>query len=834
MNGSRCHSGLRRLTCIARLAVLLGFSLPAFSPLARAQTETVLYEFGSSIPTDGFEPSGALLMDRSGNLFGTTSGGGTAVLCPDPTGPSPCGTVFELVNSSGSYTEKVLYNFVGPPNDGDEPLSGLVMDSSGNLYGTTGYGGLEICGATSCGIVFELVKSSSGYTEQVLHQFAGTDGAFPLAGLIMDSSGNLYGTTNGGGAYGYGAVFELINASGTYTETVLYSFGGNASDSTYPVGGLLMDGAGNLYGTTSLDRGSYACGLSACGTVFELVKTSNGYTERMLYQFTGTDGANPQAGLIVDPSGNLYGTTQAGGVYGKGTVFELVNSDGQYAEKVLYSFGRTPADGTDPISSLVLDASGNLYGTTYQGGSTTACGGYGCGTVFELVNSSGNYAERLLHGFSGGSDGSSPMAALIIDSNGNLYGTTDLGGSSLQLGTVFTINPTAAAPDATLSTTSLFFSNQLINTSSPAQIITVTNSGKANLIFGPNAVALSGDEGTDFEIFSDLCSGTTVAPSATCTVSVTFAPLAAATDNATLTFFDNSVTSLQAVDLTGIGVLPNSPVVALSPASLSFSSQMAASSSTAQTVTLTNTGSAALNISNIFSTSGNFSQTNNCGTSVAAAASCVISVTFTPSTGGSLTGIISIQDNASDSPQGISLSGTGEDFSISLATGAPQSVTVSPGANASYSLSITPTGGFTQSLTLGCSGAPSLATCSVSPSSLTLNGTHALSLEVSVATAAPSIVWRVPHTPFGPIGAGVVCVFSLFALWLAARSGRTFRLRFACLTVLLAAGAMCSSCGGGSSSSQGSPGTPAGTYMLTITGTSGSLNNSVVLTLIVK
>ena len=814
------------------LLILLGVSVPA-----RSQTETVLYSFGST-PTDGYYPMGGLVVDSSGNLFGTTAEG-SDTLC-DLAEVYGCGIVYELVKSSNGYSEKVLYSFgsSSPASDGASPQAGLIMDAAGNLYGTTPYGGSPNClvdiGVDGCGTVFELVMSSTGYTENVLYTFTGPDGATPYAGLTMDSSGNLYGTTYNGGACEHGTVFELVKSSGGYTKKVLYSFGCTSTDGWYPYAGVTIDAVGNLYGTTE------SAGASGYGMVFELVNSSGTYVEKVLYSFggTATDGAYPVAGLLMDASGNLYGTTSQGGAYGKGTVFQLVNSSGTYMEKVLYSFGGTAADGNDPIASLLLDASGNLYGTTKLGGSTTACGGSGCGTAFELVNSSGSYAERLLHSFSGGSDGSNPAAALIMDSSGNLYSTTEVGGSSLQGGTVFTINPTAAAADATLSTTSLTFSNQLINTSSPAQTITVTNNGKANLIFGPDAVTLSGGQAMDFAISADLCSGTTVAPNATCTVSITFTPAIAATDTTTLTFFDNSVTSLQAASLTGIGVLANSPVVALSTPSLAFSTQMAATSSSPQTVTLTNTGSAALNISGISSTTTNFNQTNNCGTSVGAGASCVISVSFTPTTGGPLTGFISINDNAPGGPQSVSLSGTGEDFIIGLTTGAPQSVTVSPGGNANYSLSVTPTGGFSQTLTLGCNGAPSLATCSVSPSAVALDGTHAVSLTVSVTTTAGTlIVGRVSKTPFGLLGTGVVCLFilaSLFALWLAARNGKTFRLRLACLGMLLVAGVMCSSCGGGSGSSQGSPGTPAGTYTLTVTATLGNLTNSTELTLIVK
>ncbi len=436
-----------------RVSSFLAMTFMAFSTPVMAQMETVLYTFGST-PNDGYEPAAPLLMDGSGNLFGSTSGGGTAVLCPDPSGPNACGTVFELVKSSGNYTENVLYNFTGAPGDGDEPTAGLVTDSSGNLYGTTGYGGSGLCGATSCGTVYELVKSPSGYTEKVLYMFNGFDGAFPLPGLIMDSSGNLYGTTNGGGANGYGTVFELVNSSGNYTEKVLYSFGSSAADGTYPVSSLVMDAAGDLFGTTSEDGGPFSCGLISCGTVFELVNSAGSYAEKVLYTFSESDGANPLAGLIMDSSGNLYGTASNGGAYGLGTAFELTNTSGTYTEKVLHSFGGTPTDGAMPVASLLMDGSGNLFGTTKMGGSATLCDGQGCGTVFELFYSSGTYSEQVLHSFGGVGDGESPAAPLVMDTGGNLYGTTEVGGSSLSLGTIFEITPPATTP-----TTSTLSSN---------------------------------------------------------------------------------------------------------------------------------------------------------------------------------------------------------------------------------------------------------------------------------------------------------------------------------------------------------------------------------------
>lgn len=900
------------------LVAILGFSVPLI-----AQTETILYKFGNT-STDGFEPSAPLLIDSSGNLFGTTSAGGTAILCPDPSGLNSCGTVFELSKTSGNHTESVLYNFTGPP-DGDEPTAGLISDSFGNLYGTTGFGGSNACGASSCGTVFELVKSATGYTEKVLYEFTGFEGANPLAGLVMDASGNLYGTAEGGGTNGFGVVFELVNSSGIYTEKVLYNFGATAADGTFPVGDLLMDSAGNLYGTTSLDAGPFSCDLTACGTVFELVKSANGYTEKILHTFSGSDGANPGAGLIADSLGNLFGTTSKGGMHDSGTVFELFNSSGNYTEKVLYDFGGTSSDGTNPVASLLMDASGNLFGTTTGGGSATACGGFGCGTVFELVNAAGSYTEKILHGFGGVGDGENPAAALVMDSAGLLYSTTVVGGSSLSLGTVFEINPAAPAPAVTLSVSSLSF-DAVVSTSSVPQTVTVTNTGAANLIFGPSDVSLSGTNASQFTTSADTCSGQSIPPKATCSVDVTFTPTIAATETAALVFSDNAVVSVQQVSLTGLGLTPTAsvsisptrlifgnqtvstvsaaqpvtlmdtggtaltitaisasagftetnncgssvasdascvievsfspalggpqsglltvadnapaspqsvfllgtgispnPVVTLSPGNLTFPAQMASTISAAQTVTLTNAGGASLSISRISASAG-YSQTNNCGLSLAAGANCAINVSFAPTSGGLLSGTLSIVDSASGSPQLVTLSGTGEDFSVEPTSGSPLSVTVSPGATAKYSVNVAPLGGFNQTVTLACGGAPSLGSCSVSPTSASLDGTHTVVLTVSVTTTASTqIIRRGPKPPTSPPTI-LFILAGLFILWLVAGPRKTPSARLASLAIILLTVAIWISSGcGGNGSNPGSPGTPAGTYTLTVTGTSGNL-----------
>ena len=290
--------------------------------------------------------------------------------------------------------------------NGQSPKAGLIMDSSGNLYGTTDQGG-----ANGDGTVFEIAKGSGAIT--TLASFDGSNGADPLAGLIMDSSGNLYGTTDQGGptwnpnsgVYGDGTVFEL--AKGSRTITTLASF--NGTNGEYPYAGVIMDSSGNLYGTT------YEGGASGDGTVFELAKGSSTITT--LASFNGTNGEDPYAGVISDSSGNLYGTTYEGGASGDGTVFELAK--GSSTITTLASFNGT--NGRYPEAGLISDSSGNLYGTTFEGGDRTSDALSGNGTVFELKQGSGTITT--LASFNG-ADGQFPRAALIRDSSGNLYGTT--------------------------------------------------------------------------------------------------------------------------------------------------------------------------------------------------------------------------------------------------------------------------------------------------------------------------------------------------------------------------------------------------------------------------
>jgi uncharacterized repeat protein (TIGR03803 family) len=406
---SRPKRGFEAAGAALRLAVVLVLGVSA-THFAQAQTFTVLYHFKGG--SDGANPSAGLLLDAAGNLYGTTTVGGS----------SNDGTVFE-VDASG--TETVLYSFNG--TDGVSPYGGVVMDLKGNLYGTTENGGIG-CNYEGCGIVFELTpKEGGGWNETVVHGFtADPDGADPMGGLILDAMGNLYGTTFTGGSTGIdGTVFEVSN---TGEETVLHSFMGSPSDGGFPtLAGVVMDTKGNLYGNTFEGGASPYDG----GVVYKL---SNSGQLTVLHSFpvSEEDGEEPMGTPVMDKHGNLYGTTSTGGPnYG---IVWKVSQKGK--EKVLHSFAGGPSDGAFPYAGVIRDAKGSLYGVTTLGGTGTVCGQYACGTVYEL---SKNGTLTLLHSFVG-ADGNYPVGGLIMDAKGNLYGTTEYGGN-YGYGTVWKLTP---------------------------------------------------------------------------------------------------------------------------------------------------------------------------------------------------------------------------------------------------------------------------------------------------------------------------------------------------------------------------------------------------------
>jgi len=412
----------------------------------------MLYSFQGG--SDGATPGGALTLDRAGNLYGTTIvGGGDQNSCTGDPGTG-CGTAFKLTHhSDGTWTETVLYRFQGNGNggsDGAGPYGGaMVFGPSGSLLGTTLWGPAYGACPGGCGAVFELTpKSGSQWRETVLHRFNGADGDGPEGGLSSDGARDFYGTTVTGGANEGGlggVVFRITRHSGNWRESTLYSFCSqhDCSDGAFPYAGLLSGKDGSLYGTTSGGgKDSFACpnGLG-CGTVFKLVRNSKGkWKESVLHAFTPADGSQPEAALVSDSKGNLYGTTAINGPFGYGTIFELSPTPkGCWKYRVLHSFRSGSFYGSSG-TRLVFDAAGNLYGAAW-GGTRGSCAGGGCGVVYKLaLGRHGRWQYHALYNFSGGQDGGEPLSDLIIDRKGHLYGTAEVGGAN-GYGVVFEITP---------------------------------------------------------------------------------------------------------------------------------------------------------------------------------------------------------------------------------------------------------------------------------------------------------------------------------------------------------------------------------------------------------
>jgi uncharacterized repeat protein (TIGR03803 family) len=473
------NRGSVQSTLIRSLPGFLALMISLSAASAGSSTLKTLYGFKGN---DGAYPVGRLLLDSSGNIIGTTPSGG----------PLADGVVFELTPSKdgGTWNRTLLRVRVGWGADGAN--GGVISDQAGNLYGTTLAGG-----PFRGGTVFELSppkQQGGAWIFTVLHAFQwGKDGARPYGGVVIDQAGNLYGATSlGGGSKnctksgenGCGTVFQLTPPSqsgGYWTENVIYRFQGGTDGAT-PIAGLTIDNFGNLYGTT-LDGGAYGSGTvfevtpsasaltahdareprtflpiptGVDGTVFQLsppVAKGGAWTESILHSFNGSDGANPYGGLTLDAAGNLFGAATYGGNFGCafgnscGLVFQLqppAQQGGAWTENILYEFPAGSLQGANPYAGVVLDAKGNLYGTTESGGfiQYPKCN-YGCGLVFKLSppQHGGPWTETILYEFQGGSDGANPGGDLIFDNKGVLYGTSQGGDPGGGTGTVFQIVP---------------------------------------------------------------------------------------------------------------------------------------------------------------------------------------------------------------------------------------------------------------------------------------------------------------------------------------------------------------------------------------------------------
>lgn len=417
-------------TAVSGARIVLGVALfctlaLAQIPTAQAQAFTVLHNFTGG--NDGANPFAGVTLDHGGNVYGTTK-----------TGAAGFGTAFKLTHRNSAWILNTLYTFHG--EDGEFPLAKPIFGPDGALYGTTSGGFFNY------GTVFRLAPpanvcqtTSCPWIQAVLYQFMNSpDGAGPNSNpVIFDSAGNLYGATEGGGQGNCddapcGTVYELSPGQGNWVETVLYRFRG--SDGAVP-NGVVLDNAGNLYGTTL-----YA-GPAGYGGVFQLHDNGGIWSLVLLHNFSATDGGIPEAGVILDGRGNLYGATGWDGAFSGGTAFEI---DAQGNFSTLYSFtdpgGHGIFTGPGPAARLMMDAAGNLYGTTYSDGL------FGYGAVFKLTHTQSGWSYTSLHDFTGGSDGGYPISDIVIDSAGNLYGTASVGGNvscnqGAGCGLVFEITP---------------------------------------------------------------------------------------------------------------------------------------------------------------------------------------------------------------------------------------------------------------------------------------------------------------------------------------------------------------------------------------------------------
>jgi uncharacterized repeat protein (TIGR03803 family) len=412
-----------RFARAAFLGVAVTATLILVANAAIAATTTVAYSFAGD--EDGEYPSTELVMDAAGNLYGTTVQGGEF----------GGGSVFQLApDGSGGWTHTVLYSFTGGA-DGGQPYGGVTLDAQGNLYGTAVIGGTGgVCTEDGCGVAYELAEDAGTWHQHVLHAFTGgADGSGPGAGLTFDQDGNLYGMTPTGGAFGLGTIYQLHpNGTGQWKLRVVHAFTGGADGGAASAGRLLLAGDGSLYGVATVG------GAFGQGVAFQLVPAiSGGFHMTSLYDFQGQpDAGFPYGGLTMDARGNLYGTTYYDGANDLGSVYQLSKrGSGQWRESVLYSFSGG-SDGASPISTLNLDAQGNLYGTTSEGGAA----GCGCGTIFQLARRGGGWTERVVYRFTGSPDGAFPYNGMVSDGAGSYFGTTVHGGADGE-GSVYRFTP---------------------------------------------------------------------------------------------------------------------------------------------------------------------------------------------------------------------------------------------------------------------------------------------------------------------------------------------------------------------------------------------------------
>jgi uncharacterized repeat protein (TIGR03803 family) len=922
-----CAAWLGRMR---RRAALLTIAAALFAMGARtaAAQESMLYSFGNT-SSDGKTPESPLIFDSKGNLYGTTTGGGA----------HGYGTVFEFSPGSGGvWTETILYSFGVTTSDAEGPEN-IVFDSKGNLYGTAGGG------AYGYGSVFELSPQAGGvWTEQVIHSFnlGEADGYSPVGNPAIDSSGNVFVATTSGGTDDSGTVVEISPVSGgAWTEEIVYSFGPTFGVNG-PTAGLVFDTKGNLYGTT--DTG----GSNNGGTVFEVSPGSGGvWTETVLHNFpvNPTDGSSPNGELILDSAGNLYGITHSGGVALDGTVFEVSpQTDGTWTEKVLYGFNPTDAnaDGEGPVGALAFDSKGNLYGATYEegGGAVTGDGG-----VFKLTPGSGGaWTEQLLHNFTGdytpedvAMDGIFPYAGVVIDASGNLYGTTSRGGVNGD-GAFYVIGPEPLAATPVFSPGEGDYSSAqtvTITDATPGSTIYYSNNGTpdttSTVYTGPITVSTyqvltafataPGYVDSNYTVarfnitptvatptFSPGASTYTSAQSVTIGDSTSGATIYYSTSGTTPTTSSTKYTAAITVSSTetleAIAVASgyaNSAVasaaytIQIPAAATPVFSPVAGTYASAQNVTITDATAGASIYYTTDGTTPTASSTRYAGaihvtttetieaiavatgytnSAVATAAYSIQipvaatpvfspaagtytasqSVTITDSTAGasiyyttdgttptasSTMYMGAINVTATETIQAIAVAAGYTNSAVALATYtinmatasfsltvSPSSLTISPGQSGTATISITPQNGFNSATTFSCSGLPAGASCSFSPASVTPSGTAAVTTSLTVSAPASASILNQNSRPGFPVKLPATTL-AVALCFIGFRWRRNSRFLLGAAAVAFLGATLLVGCGG--SSNQG-----ATTSSVSVIATSGTTEQTVPLSVTIK
>jgi len=404
---------MNALTQVKRATLLFVIALSVTT--AAATTTDVIFSFEED---EGEYADTDLETDSAGNIYGTTVLGGDF----------GSGTVFQLSPTPNGWVHTVLYSFTGGV-DGGEPYKGVTLDRDGNLYGTAVTGGSGNCEG-GCGVIYKLTNTKGTWTQKVVHAFTGgDDGSGPGSRVTVDRAGNVYGMAPTGGAYGLGTIYQIRPpSSGALTFKVIHAFTGGVDGSSGSAGRMVLRD-GRLYGAATTG------GSNGSGVVFELTPKALGeWNFKTIYTFQGQpDGSFPYGALLFDPSGNIYGTTYYGGANGIGAVYKLSPQPvGEWTEDLIYSF-QQGSDGNSPISNLVFDKSGNLYGTTSEGG-------LGSGTIFKLSPVGGNWTETVVHAFEGPPDGGFAYNGMVVDIFGNFYGATVHGGENND-GSVYKFTP---------------------------------------------------------------------------------------------------------------------------------------------------------------------------------------------------------------------------------------------------------------------------------------------------------------------------------------------------------------------------------------------------------